>query len=75
MVAIVPRLSSLKRNSGRTAAARLASLPREQLWQSANSYFGLVRQATHPHADLATLANVLRRRGKAVRADLAKAYR
>jgi len=40
-----------------------------------NSYFGLLRQATGSHHDRAQLANVARRRGHAVKADLTKIYR
>ncbi|MBY0469145.1 MAG: hypothetical protein K2Q07_09235 [Burkholderiaceae bacterium] len=43
--------------------------------QTANSYFGLLRQATHSHAERARLANVLRRRGHCVSGALTKAYR
>lgn len=42
---------------------------------TANSYFGLLRQASHSHTDRAQLANVLRRRGHSVAANLTKTYR
>ncbi len=42
---------------------------------TANSYFGLLRQAQHSHHDRAILANALRRRGHCVKADLTKTYR
>lgn len=48
-------------------------------WQgedmTANSYFGLLGQATASHHDRAHLANILRRRGRCVAADLSKTYR
>ena len=40
-----------------------------------NSYLGLLRQASHSHADRAHLANVLRDRGHAVKSDFSKIYR
>ncbi|VWD20297.1 reverse transcriptase [Burkholderia contaminans] len=43
--------------------------------QLANSYFGLLRQATANHQDRARLANRLRSLGKAVDRDLTKTYR
>lgn len=57
------------------AARRLEDMPRADLHQSANSYFGLLRQATSSHADRALIANVLRHRGKAISGDLTKTYR
>jgi len=45
------------------------------VWRSANSYFGLLRQATRSHTDRAQLANLVRRRGLAVDHRLTKAYR
>lgn len=41
---------------------------------TANSYFGLLRQASHSHADRARLANVVRRRGKVVDGRLTRAF-
>jgi RNA-directed DNA polymerase len=39
-----------------------------------NSYFGLLRQATHSHADRVRLANAARQRGLCVDMRLTKAY-
>jgi RNA-directed DNA polymerase len=58
-----------------SAITRLQAMPKANLHQSANSYFGLLRQAAASHADRARLANVLRKRGKAVSADLTKTFR
>lgn len=49
--------------------------PPADLFQTANSYFGLLRQASHSHADRAALANVLLRRGRTVSFELTKTYR
>lgn len=42
---------------------------------TANSYFGLLRQASHSHADRARLANLIRRRGHCIAGDLTKTFR
>ncbi|EON11946.1 RNA-directed DNA polymerase [Pandoraea sp. SD6-2] len=57
------------------ALRRVAEAAPEDVHQTANSYFGLLRQATHSHHDRAALANVVRRRGHAVSAALTKTYR
>jgi len=54
------------------ALQRVAEAPAADLHQIANSYFGLFRQATHSHAHRAQLANLLRKRGKSVFANLTK---
>jgi hypothetical protein len=43
--------------------------------QTANSYFGLLRQASHSHHDRALLANAVRRRGHCISGALTKTYR
>lgn len=40
-----------------------------------NSYFGLLRQASHSHHDRASLGNTLRQRGHSIKSDLSKTYR
>lgn len=45
------------------------------LHQSGNSYFGLLRQASHSHADRALVANLLRKRGHVISGDLTKTFR
>lgn len=40
-----------------------------------NSYFGLLRQATHSHGERARLANVLRGRGHTINKQFTKTYR
>jgi len=58
-----------------TALSRLANMPAEELFAAGNSYLGLLRQATHSHADQVRLARLLRRRGHVVAGDLGKIYR
>jgi RNA-directed DNA polymerase len=45
-----------------------------ELHRSANSYFGLLRQASHSHTDRALLANLVRRRGFTVNGALTQTY-
>lgn len=45
------------------------------LRESANSYFGLIGQASHSHSDRALLANTVLKRGRAVNWTLSKTYR
>lgn len=56
------------------ALQRIADVPPEQVHQSANSYFGLLRQASHSHTDRAELANAMRRRGHCVDRALTKTF-
>jgi RNA-directed DNA polymerase len=57
------------------ALRRVAEAPDDGLHQIANSYFGLLRQATHSHADRAALANVARQRGLCVDMRLTKTFK
>ena len=58
----------------RAAMERTAATAPDQLVQSVNSYFGLLRQATASHADRARLANLVRRRGHCVNGTLTKTF-
>lgn len=58
-----------------SAIQRVQRASADELYATANSYFGLLRQATHSHAERARLANAVRRRGHSVAASLTKAYR
>lgn len=59
----------------RVALQRLRSMPSDDLFSAANSYLGLLRQASHSHHDRAQLVNLLRDRGHSVKADLTKVFR
>ena len=59
----------------RTALQRLATMPAGEVFEAGNSYLGLVRQASHSHADQARIARLLLDRGHAVAGDLSKIYR
>ena len=72
---IKPWRRTLRRKTLRVALERTARTEAGALLESANSYFGLLRQSTHSHHDRAQLANLLRDRGHTVKADLTKTYR
>jgi hypothetical protein len=70
-----PWYRRLRRRTSHQALARVAQIDAADLFTTANSYFGLLTQATHSHHDRARLANVVRARGHAVNRDLTKTYR
>lgn len=72
---ILPWHRITRRRTRDEALRRMRDVPASDLFETANSYFGLMRQATHGHHDRAQLANVLRDRGHSVKADLTKIYR
>lgn len=57
------------------ALSRAATIPAEDLYETANSYFGLLRQASHSHGDRTRLANIIRRRGHCIAGDITKTYK
>jgi len=72
---IKPWHRTLRRRTFNEAIQRARHIGSEDLFETANSYFGLLRQTTHSHHDRATLANELRRRGHCIKSDLTKTYR
>ncbi|WP_282378465.1 RNA-directed DNA polymerase [Pseudomonas sp. PS01302] len=56
------------------ALKRTAAAPAEDLRETANSYFGLLSQASHSHTDRAALARVVLKRGNSVNAALTKTF-
>ena len=71
---IKPWRRTIRRRTYNDTLTRVAELAPEDLYQSANSYFGLLRQASHSHGDRAHLANLVRRRGHSVNRLLTKVY-
>jgi retron-type reverse transcriptase len=71
---IKPHRRTIRPRTVRAALARVAAMPAEDLYRSANSYFGLLRQASHSHHDRTLLANLVRERGHSVDHRLTKAY-
>lgn len=72
---IKPWRRTLRRRTFNEAISRTRSMESDGLFETANSYFGLLRQSTHSHHDRARLANVLRDRGHSIKSDLSKTYR
>lgn len=72
---IKPWRRSTRRRSVHEAIRRTSEVGQEKLLETANSYFGLLRQASADHHDRAKLANALRRRGNSINKDLTKTYR
>jgi hypothetical protein len=64
-----------RRKTVHVAMDRLHDMPAADLHQSANSYFGLLRQATNSHHDRAQLASLLMQRGHTVEGHFTKTYR
>lgn len=59
----------------RSALHELSSMSAADLFASGNSYFGLLRQASHGHADRTRIANLLLQRGHSVNSKLTKVFR
>jgi len=72
---IKPWRRSIRPRTVRASIDRIAITPSADLHESANSYFGLFRQASHSHRDRARLARILLRRGWSVDHRLTKIYR
>lgn len=71
---IKPWRRSTRKRSLAQALKRTAAAPAEDLRETANSYFGLLGQASHSHNDRAALARVVLKRGNSVNAVLTKTY-
>ena len=72
---IKPWRRTLRRRTFNEAISRVRTAPASSLFETANSYFGLLRQATHSHHDRAILGNALRKRSHSIKSDLTKTYR
>lgn len=71
---IKPWRRTTRKRSVTTALRRTAAMPDEDLRETANSYFGLLTQASHGQKDRAKLANLVLKRGNSVNAALTKTY-
>jgi hypothetical protein len=72
---IKPWSRTTRKGSVAKAGARIQHLPAADVPQVANSYFGLLRQASHSHTDRARFANTVRDRGHAVSSNFTKAFK
>ncbi|MDR9749884.1 RNA-directed DNA polymerase [Pseudomonas sp. SZMC_28357] len=71
---IKPWRRTTRKRSLAQALKRTAVAPAEDLRETANSYFGLLSQASHSETDRAALARVVLLRGNSVNAALTKTY-
>jgi RNA-directed DNA polymerase len=71
---IKPWHRTTRRGTVAKAVARMQHLPATDVHQVANSYFGLLTQATHSHQDRARFANAVRYRDHSINGSLTKAY-
>ena len=58
-----------------TALHRIEHLADGELYATINSYFGLLRQASHSHADRSRLGRAVLRRDYCVSGDLTKTFK
>lgn len=71
---IKPWRRTTRKRSLALALKRTAAAPAEDIRETANSYCGLLSQASHSHTDRAALARVVLQRGNSVNAALTKTY-
>lgn len=71
---ISPWRRTTRRRTMNEALRRVAEIDAADLYETANSYFGLLRQVTHSHGDRARLANVLRGRGHTINKQFTKTF-
>ena len=72
---IKPWHRTLRRRTLNNALHRLQHIGDADLYETANSYFGLLRQTTHSHRNRAQLTRLLLLRGGTVNWDMTKTYR
>lgn len=65
----------IRRRTANEALHRTERLPARDLFESSNSYFGLLRQASHSRRDRERLARIVLARGHAVDYQLTKTFR
>ncbi|WP_252191778.1 RNA-directed DNA polymerase [Pseudomonas sp. MG-9] len=72
---IKPWRRTTRKRSMAQALKRIAAAPAEDLRETANSYFGLLGQASHSQKDRAAIARVVLLRGNSVNASLTKTFK
>ncbi len=72
---ILPHRRITRRRVVDNALRRAAKVPAEQLRETANSYFGQLRQATHSQADRRRLTKALLMRGRTVDRGMTKTFK
>ncbi len=71
---IKPWRRTIRKRSLAQALKRTAAAPAEDLRETANSYFGLLSQASHSEKDRAKLARVVLKRGNSINASITKTF-
>ncbi|HAF43448.1 MAG TPA: reverse transcriptase [Gallionellaceae bacterium] len=64
-----------RKRTVKAAINRVRDIDAAKLFETANSYYGLFRQAPHSHHQRVQLSNVMRYRGHCISGNLAKTYR
>jgi RNA-directed DNA polymerase len=72
---IKPWYRTTRRRTFNEAISRTKQIPADELFETANSYFGLLRQASHSHHDRARLSSILMYRGHSVNKVFTKTFR
>lgn len=72
---IKPWRRETRKRSVNEAMHKVATMPANKLFETANSYFGLFRQSSAGHHQCVKLANVLRRRGHCISGNFTKTYK
>ncbi len=72
---IKPWRRSTRKRTVHEAISQVNISPENNIYEMANSYFGLIGQASKSHHDRAKIANALRRRGFSINQNLTKTYR
>ena len=72
---IKPWRRTTRKRTVNDSMQRMRYIPAKDLFEAANSYFGLFRQATHGHHQCTKLANILRYRSFTISGNITKTYR
>ncbi|WP_150788649.1 RNA-directed DNA polymerase [Pseudomonas aeruginosa] len=72
---ILPHRRVTRPRTVETALRQVSTAPGEQLRETANSYFGLLDQASHSHNARRRLARIVQKRGRSVSANLRKTFK
>ncbi|MDQ4397989.1 reverse transcriptase, partial [Pseudomonas aeruginosa] len=72
---ILPHRRVTRPRTVETALRQVSAAPGEQLRETANSYFGLLDQASHSHNARRRLARIVQKRGRSVSANLRKTFK
>lgn len=72
---IKPWRRSTRKRTVNTAINRIKTMPNSELYETANSYLGVIGQATGGHHDKCLVAKQILKRGFCVNQQITKAYK